>query len=30
MTRILGICDNHDSGACLFVDGELVAAVSEE
>jgi len=29
-TKILGICDNHDSGACLFVNGKLVDAISEE
>lgn len=27
---ILGISDNHDSGACLIKDGEIVAAVNEE
>ena len=28
--KILGIADNHDSGAALVVDGELVAAVNQE
>lgn len=28
--KILGISDTHDSGACLLVDGKLVAVVSEE
>jgi carbamoyltransferase len=28
--NVLGLCDSHDSGACLFVDGNLVAAVNEE
>jgi carbamoyltransferase len=27
---VLGIADNHDSGAALVVDGELVAAVNQE
>lgn len=27
---LLGLCDNHDSGACIFKDGELVFAVNEE
>jgi len=27
---ILGISDNHDSGACLVKDGEIVAAINEE
>lgn len=27
---VLGICDSQDSGAALFVDGSLVAAVNEE
>jgi len=27
---ILGLCDGHDSGAALLVDGEVVSAVSEE
>jgi carbamoyltransferase len=27
---VLGICDSQDSGAALFVDGRLVAAVNEE
>ncbi|MBU9888933.1 MAG: carbamoyltransferase [Candidatus Omnitrophica bacterium] len=26
----LGVCDNHDSGACILKDGELVFAVNEE
>jgi carbamoyltransferase len=28
--RILGVWDGHDSGAALFVDGRLVAAINEE
>ena len=28
--NVLGICDSQDSGAALFVDGRLVAAVNEE
>ena len=28
--KAIGICDGHDSGACLVVDGVLQAAVSEE
>lgn len=28
--NILGIADNHDSGAALVIDGELVAAVNQE
>ena len=28
--KILGISDNHDSGACLIKDGKLVAAINEE
>lgn len=28
--RVLGVCDGHDSGACLFDNGTLTAAVSEE
>lgn len=27
---VLGVCDSQDSGACLFLDGRLVAAVNEE
>ncbi len=27
---VLGVCDSQDSGAALFVDGTLVAAVNEE
>ena len=27
---VLGIADNHDSGAALLVDGQLVAAVNQE
>lgn len=27
---VLGVCDSQDSGAALFVDGALVAAVNEE
>lgn len=27
---VLGVCDNHESGAALVVDGELVGAVNEE
>jgi len=27
---ILGIADNHDSGAALFIDGELIAASNQE
>lgn len=27
---VLGVCDSQDSGAALFVDGRLVAAVNEE
>lgn len=27
---ILGISDNHDSGACLIKDGEVIAAINEE
>lgn len=27
---VLGICDSQDSGAALFLDGRLVAAVNEE
>jgi carbamoyltransferase len=27
---VLGISSSHDSSACVFVDGELVSAVSEE
>lgn len=30
MMKVLGVCDNHDSGACLFIENELVTAVSEE
>ncbi len=26
----LGICDNHDSGACVVRDGQILAAVNEE
>ena len=28
--NILGIWDGHDSGAALFKDGKLIAAVNEE
>ena len=28
--KILGISDNHDSGACLIKDGELAVAINEE
>ena len=28
--NIIGITDNHDSGACLFIDGKLKFAVNEE
>nr|HPQ70239.1 carbamoyltransferase N-terminal domain-containing protein [bacterium] len=28
--NILGISDNHNAGAALVVDGELIAAVNEE
>lgn len=27
---LLGLCDNHDSGACILKDGELLFAVNEE
>ncbi|MDE1816526.1 MAG: hypothetical protein KGI11_08215 [Thaumarchaeota archaeon] len=27
---VLGICDGHNSGACLLKDGSIVAAISEE
>jgi carbamoyltransferase len=27
---ILGISDNHDSGACLIRDGEIISAINEE
>ncbi len=27
---ILGISDNHDSGACLIKDGEIISAINEE
>jgi len=27
---VLGICDNHESGAALMVDGKLLGAVNEE
>ena len=27
---VLGLCDGHDSGACVVRDGELLAAVSSE
>lgn len=30
MSRVLGICDGHDSGACIVDRGRLVAAVSSE
>jgi len=30
MTTVLGICDGHDSGAAISVDGKIVAAISEE
>jgi len=26
---ILGISDNHDSGACLVKNGEIVSAINE-
>ena len=28
--KVLGISDNHDSGAALLIDGELVTAVNQE
>ena len=28
--KILGIADNHDSGAALLIDGELVGAINQE
>ncbi len=30
MTTILGIIDSHESSACIFKDGKVVAALSEE
>jgi len=27
---ILGICDGHNSGACLLRNGSVIAAISEE
>ncbi|MFN0161332.1 MAG: carbamoyltransferase [Burkholderiales bacterium] len=30
MALVLGICSSHDASACVFRDGELVAAISEE
>ena len=27
---VLGIADNHDSGAALLIDGTLVAAINQE
>ena len=30
MGAIIGITDNHDSGACLFENNKLVYAVNEE
>ena len=27
---LLSLCDNHDSGACILKDGELLFAVNEE
>lgn len=27
---VLGLADNHDAGACLVIDGHVMAAVSEE
>jgi len=30
MSRVLGICDGHDSGACIVDRGRLLAAVSSE
>ena len=30
MSVVLGIASSHDASACLFRDGRLVAAVSEE
>jgi len=28
--KILGISDTHEAAACIFIDGELIAAVAEE
>ena len=28
--NILGISTGHDSGACIVVDGKIVAAINEE
>jgi carbamoyltransferase len=30
MKSLIGICDNHDSGACLFEDGKIIFAINEE
>ena len=30
MALVLGIASSHDASACVFRDGELVAAISEE
>jgi carbamoyltransferase len=30
MALVLGICSSHDASACVFRDGELVCAISEE
>jgi carbamoyltransferase len=30
LSLVLGLCSSHDASACVFRDGELVAAISEE
>ena len=30
MALVLGFCSSHDASACVFRDGEMVAAISEE
>ena len=30
METFVGICDNHDSGVCIFNGDELVFAINEE
>jgi carbamoyltransferase len=30
LSLVLGFCSSHDASACVFRDGELVAAISEE
>ena len=30
MALVLGICSSHDASACVFKDGKLLAAISEE